>query len=140
MKKVIYIGLLMFLSVFLISCNKNKDTYETFKAQHLSVRESFNQDYEEYYLYFYSNTCPHCNNIKKIIFKQAKNEELPLFFINGRDVAGILNFTDDPTYTNYGVTKFSDLKLLGYPTLLLIRNGRVIVQFTGQDEIRKELS
>lgn len=138
MKKIFKLFLLVIMSVLLIGCKK-KETYETFEEQHLSVKSAFKQPYEEYYLYFYDDNCINCINIEKIIFAQAKNEEMPLYFINYKDVVGILNRTNDPKYDNFGALKFSDIKIYGFPTLFLLQKSRVIAQFIGTTEITKEL-
>lgn len=138
MKNIKISVVIIFLSLLLVSCKS--DSYETFNDKHVNVETAFKKNHEEYYLYFYSFKCINCDNVKDLVFKQAKNKNRPLYFINNKDVLGVLNMTDDRDYNNYGATNFLELKIYGFPTLLLIRNGRVISQFVGANLITKELS
>lgn len=140
MKKNLTFILLLAFAVLLTSCTNKQDTYETFQNKHLNASNAFKATEEEYYLYFYTNNCPHCNDIKKIIFKQAKDKNTPLYFINNNDVKGILNRTDNREFSNFGALSFEEVYIYGFPTLLLLRDGRVIAQFLGSSEITKELT
>lgn len=138
MKKGITSFLILLLSSTFVGCKKTK-TYETYKDLHLNAKTAFHGDDEEYYLYFYTKKCPHCDEIKKQIFKQAENTEVPLYFINNDDVKGILKRTDDINVSNYGVTSFKDIEIYGFPTLILVKKRRVILDFLGSGEITEEL-
>lgn len=138
MKNIKNIIIIIFLSLLLVGCKK--ENYQTFKEKHLDVQTAFKQSDEEYYLYFYSENCPYCDKIEKIVFKQAKNKAQPLYFINNEDVAGVLNRTSNIDYDNRGARSFLELKIYGFPTMLLIKNGGVISQFVGSNAITKELS
>lgn len=129
----------MFLLLGVVSCSK-KESYETFKDQHLSPKTAFTAQQGDYYVYFYKEDCRNCTAVKDLIFAQAKDKEMPLYFINEKDVAVVLNRTKDRDYNNYGATSFNEIYIYGYPTVFLIRNGRIIAQFIGSGEITKELS
>lgn len=140
MKRIITFILVIILGLFLVSCKKKPDSYKTFKNKHLNAKTAFKAPENEYYLYFYKKDCPHCDNIKEIIFKQAKDKKTPLYFINNYDVEGILKRTKDINFSNFGFTSFEEIHILGFPTLLLLRNGRVIAEFIGSTKIINELT
>lgn len=137
-RKLTFIFLVIF-GLLLVSCKNKEDTYEAFKNKHLVAKTAFQAPKKEYYLYFYKNNCPFCDDIKELIFKQAKDEEMPLYFINYNDVEGILKRTKDIEFSNYGLTSFEEIEIYGFPTVLLLRNGRVIDQFIGANKITNEL-
>jgi len=138
MKNIFTLFLITFLSTLLISCNK-EDTYKTFEDKHLKVQTTFTQKEKEYYVYFYKEGCPGCEKVKDLVFKQAKNTTLPLYFINEKDVGDLLLRTNDENHSNYDARAFNEIRIYGFPTIILINNGRVIAEFVGSGEITKEL-
>lgn len=138
MKNIFTLFLITFLSIALISCNK-EDTYKKFEDKHLKVQTTFTQKEKEYYVYFYKEGCPGCEKVKDLVFKQAKNTSLPLYFINEKDVGDLLNRTENRNHSNYDARSFSEIKIYGFPTIVLINNGRVIADFVGSTEITEEL-
>ena len=139
MKKTIKLVLILFLAAFLVSCGNKEDTYDTFKKQHLNENTAFSKARGEYYLYFYKENCPPCLSIKELTFAQARSKTTKLYFINEKDVEDTLNRTDQSDYSNVGAENFKSLKILGFPTLFLIKDGVVVKQFVGSTDIRAEL-
>lgn len=139
MKKSINIILLIIVSLFLVSCNEKEETYKDFENKHLTATNAFKQGSDDYYLYIYKVNCPYCEQVKDLIFKQAKDKETPLYFINELDVTDVLKRTDEPNYNNYDARSLSEVKINGVPTLLLISKSRVIDQFVGASQITQEL-
>lgn len=138
MKKILRLVTLSFLLALLVSCNK-KQTYEDFRDLHVKVNNSFNIQRDDYYLYFYTEQCKFCNDLKPLVFKQANKGEIPLYFVSQKELGAALNMTTDKNHSNTNVTKFKDLKLYGFPTMMLLRDGRVIQEFVGYTAINKEL-
>ncbi len=141
MKIRINVIMLVLISLLLVGCNKKTkaETYETFRDKHLGPQTTFTQPEEEYYVYFYKDECPACVKVQDLVFAQAKNKEMPLYFVNQVDVIDFLVRTDNRDYNNYGAQQFSEIKIFGFPTIVLIKNGMVIAQFVGSTAITNEL-
>lgn len=138
MKKVLKVLMLGLILTLLAGCKKKED-YSDFEDLHVRVKDAFSQPEKEYYLYFYTDRCRYCNKLKPLVFKQAKNKELPLYFVSQKQLGAALKMTTDPKHSNYSVTSLKEVEIYGFPTMMLLRNGRVIQEFVGFTKIDKEL-
>lgn len=95
----------------------------------------FSIDSESYYVYFFSRTCSHCNELKDFIIEKALDREDIYFVQSSIDV----KYTKDEE-SIIGVDNIDNLAIVGYPSLIKIEFGKVIKNIAGNKEIKKELS
>jgi len=99
------------------------------------TRESiFDVDSANYYVYFYSSTCSHCQEIKNYMISKAL-ERKDIYFVRGTNKDKIT--TDTKILT--GAERAEDVWILGYPSLLLISNKKVTKNLAGNASIKYEL-
>ena len=95
----------------------------------------FDVDLESYYVYFYSLTCSHCNEIKNYIIKKALDQR-NIYFVKASSKDQI---TSDPKMQKYAENP-GDIWILGHPTLIKILNKKCVKYFTGTTQIKYELN
>ncbi|MGS0973281.1 MAG: thioredoxin family protein [Candidatus Izemoplasmataceae bacterium] len=82
---------------------------------------------ETYLLYFYSETCPYCNQIKdrSLNFFEEHKDELPVYLLDADRIRG----SKDSLNLPYGES------LKSTPTLMVVQNGIIIDFLVGTIEI-----
>ena len=108
--------------------------YEEVLDYQLLLETTFDVKSENYYVYFYSLSCTHCNEIKNYIIEKAL-ERKDIYFIKGTSKDKI---TTD-TKKLIGAENPEDIWLLGYPSLLLISNKKCTKNLAGEQQIKNEL-
>ena len=142
-------NLVCLLTLFsLFGCSTTTETNSTKYEEQVVVDHSYNeiQEYELmwetmfdvdlslYYVYFYSTTCNHCEELKNYIIEKAISYE-NIFFIRGSSKDQIGN---DPNLSKYAENP-GDIWILGYPTLLQISNHKCLKNLAGRSQIKGEL-
>ena len=94
----------------------------------------FEVDEEKYYVYFYSLTCSHCEELKNYIVEKGL-ERGDIYFVKGTSKDKL---TNDPKKL-IGAENSDDFYILGYPTLALISNKKCTKNLAGVDQIKSEL-
>lgn len=94
--------------------------------------ECFTIESNDYYLYFYSETCGHCKNLKEDILSFYSNTTLDLYFVNvtnyyvyGNDVDSLI-----------GVYTLEKLFIPGTPFLLEVKNFLIFRYYMGVTQIK----
>lgn len=89
---------------------------------------------ENYYVYFYSLTCSHCEELKNFIVETAL-ERGDVYFVKGTSKDQI---TNDPKKA-IGAENPGEIWILGYPSLLKITNQKCAKYLVGITQIKSEL-
>lgn len=134
--------------IVLCSCN-NETIIQTEQYSNVSF-QNFNyddiSDYElvrdtifdvasdDYYVYFYSMSCSHCEELKNYIIEKALDRG-DIYFVKGTSKDQI---TNDPK-KSIGAGIPEDIWILGYPTLLQIKNKKCSKNLAGITQIKAEL-
>ena len=92
----------------------------------------FGFDQEMYFVYFYSQTCSHCEEIKNEMIEKALASD-NLYFVQSSNKNVLKN---DVSFT-IGVGNVGDFAILGYPSLVKIVNGLVVENVAGKFNIEK---
>ena len=101
----------------------------------LSRETIFDVDENKYYVYFYSLTCSHCEELKNFIIEKALNRG-DIYFVKGTSKDQI---TDDPN-KSIGAGNPGEIWILGYPSLLQISNQKCSKNLAGITKIKSELN
>ena len=109
--------------------------YLEIKEYELSWEEIFGVDQVSYYVYFYSQTCDYCIELKNYIIEKAL-ERGDIYFIRASKSDQL---TNDPKKA-IGAGIPGDIWILGYPTLLKIHNKICTKNLAGINEIKGELN
>lgn len=136
-KKFFSISLLV-TTPLLFSClgvrnkeNKESFDYGDFVNSQLSWEELFSPAKPLYFVYIYSLTCGHCQNIKDEILTWGKEREDIFYLIEYEKGIPITRNTSE----TIGAYVYSDVKILGTPTLLEIMDKRLSLNLGGERDI-----
>ncbi|MCD6482219.1 MAG: thioredoxin family protein, partial [Candidatus Izimaplasma sp.] len=108
------------ISVILFNLLSKELTYSSF--DHINdYSEISHMDEDEYLVYYYSEICGHCNDIKIQVleFADDNNEDIKVYFIDAGKVTGY----------NY----ISGMN--GTPSLLMVVDGQLVDLVSGSDKI-----
>lgn len=97
---------------------------------HILWSQMFSQNFQSYYVYFYSTNCNHCQSIKNEMVDLALKRG-DIFFVKGTNKDTI---TSDVKST-IGVSFAGDFSILGYPSLAKIVDGKVEKNVAGKSQI-----
>ena len=89
---------------------------------------------DDYYVYFYSMSCSHCEELKNYIIEKALDRG-DIYFVKGTSKDQI---TNDPK-KSIGAGISENIWILGYPTLLQIQNQKCSKNLAGITQIKAEL-
>lgn len=95
----------------------------------------FDIDENNYFIYLYSPYCGHCQEIKKQVLLYAFCGEVDMYFI---EISEEVTFGSDIELT-IGATSTEQLWILGYPSLLEIKNANLIANIAGAKGIKEKL-
>ena len=113
----------------------SEHNYDEIETKNILWDDLFDQTSDDYYVYVYSKTCSHCNNIKDTVIETALNYE-NFFFVNFNQDIPILESID----TTIGAKEVDDVGILGTPTLLEIYFQTLILNVAGEDQVVKKLA
>ena len=108
--------------------------YEEITDYELFWESIFDVDSTSYYVYFYSTSCNHCEELKNFIVEKALSRG-DIYFVKGTSKDQI---TNDKNKT-INAEKPGDIWILGYPTLLKITNYKCSKNVVGISQIKDEL-
>ncbi len=116
---------------------KDYDDYEAYTIKYESLLSKNGQ----YYVYFYSDTCTHCQDLKTDIFQYLDSEKnkkgIRMYIFNiDKYIDSIASDTDNLI----GVTDYKDIKILGTPTMIYISEKKINNSWASASTIRKQLS
>ena len=141
--------LILLTSMILIGCSTTETKQPTFSE---TIVVPVNHDYSEiseyeltwdsifdpsennYYVYFYSSTCSHCEELKDYIIEKGLNRG-DIYFVKGTSKDQLTN----DSKKSINAEKPEDIWILGYPSLLLISNHKCTKNFAGNTQIKAEI-
>lgn len=94
----------------------------------------FEAEKSNYYVYFYSLTCSHCEDLKNFIVEQALKRQ-DIFFVKSSSKDQIGN--EPKLSINPGI--LGEIWILGYPSLLKIEEKKCTKNLAGTSQILNEL-
>ena len=109
-------------------------SYDEVQDYELTWETMFDVDSTLYYVYFYSQSCNHCEELKNYIIEKALTTN-NIYFIKGTNKDQIGN---DPKKSKYTENP-GDIWILGYPSLLQIVNHKCVKNLAGISQIKGEL-
>ncbi len=110
-------------------------SYDEIKDYELKLSTCFDVELDDYYLYFYSETCSHCSEIKNLMITEAI-ERGDIYFIKASNNDKL---TNDQSLL-IGAENPDDIYILGYPSLLEISNKKCIKNEAGKSNIQAVLN
>lgn len=109
-------------------------SYDEVKDKHVFYSDIFSIESDIYYVYFYSTTCSHCNNLKEFIIPLALQRG-DIYFVEASQEIVFLKSIDE----TIGLTSIEGFGILGYPSLIKIEEHIVKKNLAGILPIRSEL-
>ena len=108
--------------------------YEEVQDYELMWETMFDVNSSDYYVYIYSTTCNHCEELKNYIIEKALTLG-NIYFVKGssKDQIGY-----DSNKSKYAENP-GDIWILGYPTLLKITGHKCMKNLAGNTQITSEL-
>lgn len=133
--------LLPLVTLFMVSCSKDSkvvaEEYDYSDVSHLHIcwDDIFEINDAQYFVYIYSNTCGHCQEIKQEIISYALKHE-SIYLIKFNNNIPIINDRNQVI----GKDKVEDLGIVGTPSMFLINNHIVEANYVGKKEIIRTLT
>ena len=90
----------------------------------------FLQNIDNYYVYIYSQTCSHCQQLKNWIISEALKRG-DIFFVKG----SMKDSLSSDVSNTIGATSIDNLSIEGYPTLLRIEEKTLVKNVAGNSKI-----
>ncbi len=109
-------------------------SYDEVKDKHVFYSDIFSIEYDIFYVYFYSTTCSHCNNLKEFIIPLALQRG-DIYFVEASQEIVFLKSIEE----TIGLTSIEGFGILGYPSLIKIEEHIVKKNLAGILPIRSEL-
>lgn len=109
-------------------------SYDEVKDKHVFYSDIFSIESDIYYVYFYSTTCSHCNNLKEFIIPLALQRG-DIYFVEASQEIVFLKSIEE----TIGLTSIEGFGILGYPSLIKIEEHIVKKNLAGILPIRSEL-
>ena len=134
--------LFLLLTPLLISCQKEQQItpieeektildYSDFLDLHLEWKNLFFPAKSLYFVYIYSISCGHCNQIKDDVLTFINKEKESFYLMEySKEIP-----TSNNVAETIGKEKVEEISILGTPTLLNISNGSLALNVAGEKEI-----
>lgn len=134
--------LFLLLTPLLISCQEKQQTtpveeektilnYSDFQDLHLEWKNLFSPAKSLYFVYIYSISCGHCNQIKNDVLAFINKEKESFYLMEySKEIPTSSNVAE-----TIGKEKVEEISILGTPTLLSISNGSLTLNIAGEKEI-----
>lgn len=115
-------------------CEIREHDYDEIADQIISWENIFSINQDDHYCYIFSTRCSHCNNIKNLVIETALETDNYYFvlFDSTIPISGNVENT-------IGATSYSDVSILGTPTLLRIENSMLTMNIAGEKQITEYL-
>lgn len=107
------------------------EDYNQLEEYQITWRDLFLQSNSEYFVYIYSLSCLHCQNIKEEVISFVISEKYPTYLIEYTKDIPISNNVEDCI----GSSSYVEVTIKGTPSLLQIKNGYLILNVAGSKEI-----
>ena len=110
--------------------------YSDFQELKLEWKDLFSPAKSQYFVYFYSNSCQHCEKIKEdVLTTISMNREL--FYLTEYSNEIPIGFNVMETL---GKEKIEEVYIMGTPSLIEISNHYVALNIAGENEILDYMS
>ena len=135
MKKFICI----FLTLFLIACQGSPKvySYQDVNSKHLTYENIFFPTNYHYFIYVYSGGCYVCDSIKQEIISYSLNDENFYFLLYSHELVPPEENFDQTTIL--GVDDVKNIYLIGTPSMLEIKGGKIDNYYLGSEKILTKL-
>lgn len=139
MKKLLFLPTLLFL---LCNCSAKKQTsvieYDYSDVSDLTIcwNEVLSVSKNEYFVYIYSSTCGHCNEIKQEVISFALRNYGDLYFVSFNKDIPIINDRNKPLEKD----NVDDFGIVGTPSMFRIIEHVVKENYVGKKEIVETLT
>ena len=140
--------LILFLSAFLVTgCKGNQQAnssvnfstsisndplivyeYEELEEKLISWDDIYQIELSHFYVYFFSRTCGHCQRIKNLVIPILLRRKI----YYACEMSKEHNICSTP---KLGHLKEVDLCIIGYPTIIEIKNGAFVKYASGENEV-----
>ena len=141
--------ILFLIPILLFGCAESEPRKEISEEEFIPAQHEYSEvsDYEltretifdvdetNYYIYFFSLTCSHCEELKNFIIEKALNRG-DIYFVKGTSKDQITN----DAKKSIGAENPGDIWILGYPSLLKISNQKCSKNLAGISQIKSELN
>lgn len=125
--------------LLLCSCNEQKEetihNYHEIKNSLIEWKTIFDQDEDDYLVYFYSELCGHCTSIKQDIIYFYLNNVYTMYFVCS-DYEKIIG----PAKDLIGIGSIDDFYIFGTPFMIEIKEHSVSGYYAGANEILESIS
>ena len=129
---------LLFPFFLLVSCSTEELIYHNYhetKSCLISWSDVFNQNEDDYLVYFYSESCGHCNEIKQDVISFYLEDIYPMYFVC-TDIEVVLG----PKNNLVGIDNIDDFYIFGTPFLLNLVDHAVSSYYAGANEVKDYIS
>ena len=108
------------------------------EISHLKIvwSDIFSQSENEYFVYFYSLYCSHCNSIKNFMIEEALGGNKKIYFSQ----ASAEHVISEQKANQTNVKMLEDLAIKGYPSIIKIVNKVVTKNVAGETAIKSLLN
>lgn len=119
-----------------VSSLETKHNYDEVSGKAIKWNQIFSMPEDFYYVYFYSLTCSHCNELKDTIIPFALETTKTIYFC---EESTEFNYKQD-TSSSIGATSCDQFVIAGFPSLAILQNHQVVVNNVGVTSIKKTLN
>ena len=113
-----------------VGSNEVNHDYVEISRFRIAWGETYDQQLEEYFVYFFSRTCSHCQNLKNFMIEKALEKE-NIFFVESSEDDVIKKSVESTFYSSSA----EFLAILGYPSLVKISEGILVENVAGESLI-----
>ena len=115
--------------------NEDVYSYSDVKGKEILYSNIFGIELDSYYVYFFSKTCSHCDNLKPFMVPKIQDRK-DIFIVEASEQ---VVFLEDVSVT-IGVSSIENFGILGYPSLVKIEEKVVTKNIAGINPIKNELT
>jgi len=131
---ILILGIVLLIGGAMMFVNKEN------LGETITPEEVLTQEDSEYVVYFYSSTCGYCQELNPTLSSMLEKEQVPYPFYN-IEVSNYQNlFHPSGTKPDAKWMNENEIAIAGTPTLMYIKDGKVIEDFIGSGEILNFLS
>ena len=132
----------LFVAAMFVSCspaqneqsNKNASTeYEIPVEQEIDLKDCLSQSESQYLVFFHSETCSHCREIREDILFFANENILKVYFLDIKKPSNEVTICQKEEI-ELGISSYQDIKILGTPTIIKVENGVTTANVAGKEE------
>lgn len=132
--------IIVLASISLISCSTNTSfslTERSYRRSDIFLENVFNLEEEEYLVYFYSDSCLHCLNLKKTISDFYSTGKIAFFKVK---IDSSYQGEFYPVAETIGSRSYENVFAGSTPQLSLIINHEVVNAVVGEEDVKLLLS